>query len=331
MQPLRFVPYTELDGVSNVVVDGSAHDATRLVLSHWPGSPTPEAVRDDLSAQIVLHALDHPALFDGIRVVSNNHFDQDGLMSVYALVDPDGARSRRDVVVDVARAGDFGWYESRDAARISMAIASLSDPAVSPLDAAIFDDDPTGALYGACLERLPALLDDVESSRHLWEAEDAHLDASEAAIARGDVTIEEHPDVDLAVVRVPQGWSDRSTHRFTQSWHRALHPMAVNGATPCLRVLFLHGPGTRLECRYETWVQLVSRPVSGRPDLRGLAGSLDAAEGAPTWQADPPGALTPFLFRRAGATSSLGEERLVHEIVEWLGSAPAAWDPMVPA
>ena len=101
MRPLRYMRYEELAGTPNVVVDGSSGPDTRLVLSHWPGSPTPDFVRDDLSAQIALRALDHPELFDGIEAVSNNHFDQDGLMSVYALTEPDGATARRDRVIDV--------------------------------------------------------------------------------------------------------------------------------------------------------------------------------------------------------------------------------------
>jgi hypothetical protein len=328
--PLRYEPYDSLGGVANVVVDGSAAPGTRLVLSHWPGSATPPELRADLSAEIALAALDRPELFAGVEVVSNNHFDQDGLMSLYALVDPEGATARREVVVDVARAGDFGWYQSRDAARIAIAIATLSDPAVSPLDAGIFAGDAVGALYHECLDRLPELLDDVKSSRALWELEDAHLAESEAAIADGTVTVEDHPASDLAIVRVPEGWAARRAHRFTQTWSAVVHPMAVNGATSCLRVLVLQGARARLECRYETWVQLVSRPVRGRPDLRELAAVLDQAEGAPRWRADPPGALAPALTVVDGAASSLPPERLVELISGWLATAPSAWDPFAP-
>lgn len=327
MRSLRYVRYEDLAGTPNVVVDGSAGPDTRLVLSHWPGSPTPDAVRDDLSAQIALRALDHPELFDGIDAVSNNHFDQDGLMSVYALTDPEGAGSRRDRVIDVARAGDFGWYQSRDSARIAMAIAAFADPEMSPLDAALFEGDPTGALYEELLGRLPALVDDAEATRPWWEAEDAHLAQSEAAIASGVVTIEERPEVDLAIVRVPDASGERSAHRFTQAWTGALHPMAVNGATQRLVVLVLHRGRARLECRYETWVQFVSRPVLGRPDLRELAATLDRAEGAARWQGDPPGALTPVLSLRDSETSALGEDRVIDEITTWLATAPPAWDP----
>jgi hypothetical protein len=329
--PLPFVAFTDLDGIANVVVDGAAGPGTRLVLSHWPGSATPEDVRDDLSAQIALRALARPELFGGVDAVSNNHFDQDGLMSAYALVDPDGARARRDQVIDVARAGDFGWYEDRASARLAMAIAVMTDPDASPLDPAVFAaDDVTGALYRECLARLPEMLDDVDATRALWEDEDDHLTSSEAAIAGGTVSITEHPQIDLAVVLVPDAWASRSAHRFTVPWSGAVHPMAVNGATTCLRVLTLHGARARLECRYETWVQLVSRPVLPRPDLRDLATVLDDVEGDARWQADPPGALTPVLSLRDESESTLSPHRLVGEIATWLADAPAAWDPWSP-
>ena len=76
----------------SVIVDGSAHPDTLLTLSHWPNSPTPAVLRDDLSAQIAFHYLDHPELHVPAEVVSNNHFDQDGLASVYTLVDPEAAQ-----------------------------------------------------------------------------------------------------------------------------------------------------------------------------------------------------------------------------------------------
>jgi hypothetical protein len=329
--PLPFVGFSGLDGTPNVVVDGSAGPGTRLVLSHWPGSATPEAVRDDLSAQIALRALEHPGLFEGLEAVSNNHFDQDGLMSVFALVDPEGARARRERIVDVARAGDFGWYEDRDAARIAMAIAVLADADTSPLDPAVFAAaDPTDALYEACVPRVPELLDDVGATRALWADEDEHLASSEAAIVNGTVSITEHPHVDLAVVHVSDDWAARQGHRFAMPWTGAVHPMAVNRATSCLRVLTLHGRRARLECRYETWVQLVSRPVMPRPDLRVLAGILDDAEDDERWHADPPAALTPALSLRDGTETSLTPHRLVGEIVTWLAGAPGAWDPWSP-
>ena len=40
---MRYVPYDELDGIPNVVVDGARHPDSVLVLSHWPKSGSPPA------------------------------------------------------------------------------------------------------------------------------------------------------------------------------------------------------------------------------------------------------------------------------------------------
>ena len=88
---LAFRPYDDLDGVPNVVVDGTATEATTLTLSHWPGSPAlPVDLLADLSAEMAFRYLDRrDALHGDATVVSNNHFDQDGLVGVFALsLDP---------------------------------------------------------------------------------------------------------------------------------------------------------------------------------------------------------------------------------------------------
>jgi hypothetical protein len=332
--PLRFVAYDDLGETPNVVVDGAAAASTRLTLSHWPGSPTPPDVRADLSAQIAFHALDHRDWFDGIDVVSNNHFDQDGLASVYALVEPEAALTRRDRVIDVARAGDFGTFADRDAARIAMALAEYEDGEHSPLGSTCLTGsyaDTTALLYRELLPRFGELLDHPDRSRGLWEREDAHLGTSIDAIERGVVRIDENEALDLAVVTVPEEWSTRATHRFTQEWTEALHPMAVNNATERLRILLVHGHRYRLELRYESWVMFVSHPVLPRPDLRPLSVELSRLEPrSALWEADPPGALTPQLRIAGGGESDLAPEQVTARIVRFLGSAPSAWDPFAP-
>jgi hypothetical protein len=334
MLPLRFAPYAATLDTPNVIVDGAANASTLLTLSHWPGSPTPAELLDDLSAQIAFRALDEPTRFEHLDVVSNNHFDQDGLASVYALAQPDEAQARREQVVDVARAGDFGSFAQRDSARISFAIAAYDDPDSSPLDPSVFDgayDDLCAALYAEVLPRFPELLDHPDRSRALWEHEDAHLGESIDAIERGVVDLVERPDLDLAIVTVPERWATRATHRFTQRRTEAVHPMAVDNATDCTRVLLVQGRSYRLECRYETWVMFVSRPVAPRPDLRDLVARLNDLEPAGArWEADAPGALTPTLRLAEGSESGFDPGRFQAEVEGFLARAPAAWDPFRP-
>ena len=332
MRSLQFVPYDLLGDIPNVVVDGSPTASTRLTLSHWPGSPTPVELLDDLSAQIALHALDHPALFDGVEAVSNNHFDQDGLMSAYALLEPEAAIARRDLVIDVAAAGDFATFHDRAAMRIAMAIAAFDDPRRSPLPAAVFEDGyeaQCAALYAALLPRCTALLDDPESVRSLWEDEDAHLSHSLDAIDLGTVALHDEPDLDLAVCVVPESWAERAATRFTIARSGALHPAALPNRTSCMRLLVSHGRAHRLECRYETWVMYRSRELTPRPDLRLLAARLDEVEGRATWHADGPGGLTPALSAQHG--TDLPFEQFADEVRRFLATAAPAWDPFAPA
>jgi hypothetical protein len=334
VRPLPFLAYERLADTPNVVVDGAAAASTRLTLSHWPGSPTPEEVRADLSAEIALLALDRPEWFTGLGAVTNNHFDQDGLASVYALVDPDAAVARRARVVDVAGAGDFGTFADRDAARIAIAIAAWADPETSPLGRDAFRvsyPEQVAMLYAELLPRLTELLDHPERARALWKEEDEHLAESIDAIRRSLVTVDEQDALDLAVVTVPDAWSERATHRFTQTWTEAVHPMAVNNATSCSRVLLVQGRRYRLELRYEGWVMFVSRPIARRPDLRALARELTASEpGDARWEADPPGALTPQLRIADHAESGLSLHQVRARIEGFLATAPAAWDPFAP-
>jgi hypothetical protein len=143
------------------------------------------------------------------------------------------------------------------------------------------------------------------------------------------VRIVEHPTVDLAIVTVPDDWAARASHRFTQVWTDAVHPMAVDNATACLRILLVQGRRYRLECRYETWVMYVSQPVAPRPDLRPLADQLSDEDDA-RWIADAPGSLTPQLRLDGDAESGLAPEAFIATVEQYLASAPAAWDPFAP-
>lgn len=101
---LRYEPYEESVDAANVVVDGSPNAGTVLTISHWPGIPAPPRCEGDTSAQMAFRYLDRGADLHGrATVVTNNHFDQDGLAGVYTLVNPHDALSRRRQLEDWPR------------------------------------------------------------------------------------------------------------------------------------------------------------------------------------------------------------------------------------
>jgi hypothetical protein len=330
---MRYVAYDELGTTPNVIVDGSRSSATRLVLSHWPHSGTPAALKDDLSAQIAFRYLDQPAFHVEAEAVSNNHFDEDGLVSVYVLTAPEAARADRDRLVDVAAAGDFGTYRHRDSARAVFVLAAYADPALSPLGGDLFRraySEQAAALYRELLPLLPQVLDDLPRFRRHWEAEDEVLEVSEGAVASGTIRIEERPDLDLAVVTVPEGWPGRHVHRFAQGRDAACHPMAIHNATRRFRILLVQGRRSEVQYRYESWVQYVSVRPLPRVDLEPLARRLNEREGDGQWVFDGVDAITPRL-RFEGRASRTPPDQVRSELEAFLATAPAGWDPYDPA
>lgn len=331
--PLRYEPYERTADVPNVVVDGSPNASTVLSLTHWPGYPAPPGLAADLSAQMAFrYACGAGMLHGEAEVVTNNHFDQDGAVSVFALTRPTEALACRVLMEDVAAAGDFATYQDRRAARLSMVLDGFADPERSPLRPLPDGyDDMCALLYTELSGRLGTLVDELELHRDLWAEEDQQLDASEAALARGDVSIEEHADVDLAVVDIASSVGPLGGHRFAGRRFDGLHPMALHGATDRLALLVVRERCYRFTYRYETWVQYQSRRPRPRVDLGPLAEELTAAEsGGVTWQADPVGELTPQLEPVDGAESSLGRAEVVAALRRHLAESPAAWDPYEP-
>ena len=312
MRPLRYLPYDDTVDVPNVVVDGSPNRSTVLTLTHWPGIPDPAAVEADLSAEMAFRYLDVGADQHGeAEVVTNNHYDQDGLVGIYALTAPEEALAHRDLLEDVAAAGDFGTYRHRHAARISMTLARLEG----------------GDELAEGLRLLPRMVEDIEAFRPLWEDEDAVLTASEEALASGAIEVAEEPELDLAVITVDDRAPTAGGHRFAHQRADGPHPMAINNATGCFRLATIRGRRYQVTFRYESWVQYRRRRPLPRVDLEPLRTELAAADPHAGWTATAPSTLTPTLRTAPDASSELAPEDFLDRLRAHLRTAPPAWDP----
>ena len=311
-----------------MVVDGSPNDGTVLTLTHWPGFPQPDGFHFDLSAEMAFHYLDSPIDHPVADVVTNNHFDQDGLVGVHALLNPELSQQHRQLLIDVAEAGDFATFRDRRAARASMIIAAYTDADRSPLAGRLVGsyDEQCVVLYEETIPLLVSMAVDGEHCHDLWAEEDEQLTASEKAIANDLVTIEELPEIDLAVVTIPDSEAIRRGHRFAGESFEGVHPMALHNATNCFRLLVIHGRRYQYIDRYETWVQYRSRRPLPRVDMRPLADRLIECErDSATWTASGPGSLTPTL--RVEPESSLDSDVVRGMVVAHLRDSPPAWDP----
>jgi len=323
---VKFVPYTKLAGVPNIIVDGAAQDDTVLTISHWPRSATPPEFRADTSTEMVLNYLSTPGAdrtyAPRVRAVSNNHFDEDGLCAVWAILNPKRALALRDTLIDVATAGDFHTYRRPQAAKIVFTIRSYADGDSSPLASKLADDDPAGsARYQALLPLLESFLEDTPGFSPFWDAEWSAMRRSINAMHSDEAQLSEMASIDLAVVEAKE----------------PLHWMVLHNQTRCLRVLTaLPGGHYELRYRYETWVQFESRQVRPRVDLTPLLPRLQALEQAPVqWLFEGIAKTTPALYPAGPggrpAPSSLALDRLVAELAAFFqreqDNHDLQWDP----
>jgi hypothetical protein len=327
---MHFSPYDQAAG-PNIVVDGSQNANTLITLSHWPKSGTPRELKADTSAEITFKYLDSPKFHVRSDIVTNNHFDQDGLIGIFVLVDPMTANRHRDLLIDVASAGDFGVFRSRAAARINFAVSSLADSQTSPFSNRIFTlpyPEMAAELYIRMLDLFPQIVAEPDNFKSLWESEDAKLTESENMVKAGRIIIEECPDLDFAVVQLPDRLSASRVHRFTMPQADACHPLAIYNATPCSRILLTQGQHVEFQYRYEGWVQLVSRRPLARIDLSALAEELNAEENSGgKWEFDGVEEITPRLHLNGKHETSIPAEVVRRRIEQYLKTAPPAWDP----
>ena len=296
---IRYVPYgAELEGIPNVIVDGRGNDATVLTLSHWPRNATPLELKADTSTEIVLNYLRSPerGRYRGdAEAVSNNHYDVDGLMSLWAMLEPEAALERADLLVAIGECGDFDRWSGEQATKVTCALYGLETLASSPIRqglAGVSDFlERTAFLYHETLPLLPALLDDVDRYEEYWRDEYAKVEAGRALFANGAATVREQPEVDLAVFTLPH----------------EVHDMALYEQTQCSRVaLVIEEFRYQVRYRYESWVELQSRRPPPRVDLRPFAELLQTFEGNDgEWAADDVRRSLPRLRLRgsAGGTS----------------------------
>jgi hypothetical protein len=328
---VQFCPYSFLEDQPNIIVDGKEQRATVLTLSHWPWNQTPRELLRDTSTDIAFAYLDSPAHFVDAGLVSNSHYDEDGLLSMYALVDPVNAMRNRGLMIATSRAGDFSVCSDIRAAKLSFILAAYADPEISPLPSEVFSGTATNqihSLYRLMLNELPGLMDNIDAYPHFWQDELQHWQESEAAIAEGRVVIDELPHLDMAIVRIPEDMPARTVRRYLRKWSRSVHPFAVHDVTHSSRIVWIKGASLEMQYRYESWVQLASRRPHMRVDLAGLADRLTDQESAGgQWQFEGVNEVAPRLRLAGSCRSSISETDFLQQLCRELESGPPAWDP----
>lgn len=294
---MRFEFYSDriLD-VPKLSVDGTVPNS--LHFSHWQGNQTPASVKADTSTEIALNLVSsdrRDELTQGLQLVTNNHFDTDGVLSVWTLLHGERANELRAQLISAAEAGDFSEWSSDDGVRVSLVIQGVDQPLpneamLSPLANHLAGRPVTdeAEAYELVLPEVEKLLTRTNDYEPLWRDGWRRIEEAAQSFERGESKLQEDDGKILSLVMLSS--TAFGATGFNPSRHTA--PLAVVSRYGRGRLFLIALEGRdgwfyRVDYPYYSWAETVLRPRINRPDL---SRAIEALNGLETqqgvWRAD---------------------------------------------
>lgn len=314
-----------LANLPKLSVDGTVDDNS-VHLSHWEGNKTPPSLRADTSTEIALNLVAAPnklELTHGFDLVTNNHFDTDGVLSVWTVLTGEKALDLREQLIAAAEAGDFSEFRNANAVRASIVIqgtdqASSTNDTVSPLARLLSGQDSLddARCYDLVLPEVEKVLTRTEDYESLWREGWDQVERALESFARGSSTVTEFPETGLSLITLaddifsPSGFNPtRHSAPFTAVSYHARGQLFVIAAPTSDGWIY------RIDYPYYSWAETVVRPRIERHDLSSLLSQLNQLEPIATgrWQADHSEMTSAAKFLAADGTPAAS--RLSPDIV----------------
>jgi hypothetical protein len=283
---MRFEFYSDaIANVPKLSVDGTVDNAIHF--SHWNGNKTPAQVKADTSTETVLNVVAAPnrnELTRSIDLVTNNHFDTDGVLSVWAMLTGERALDLRTRLIAAAEAGDFSEFSSVDGVRASIVIQgsdSPTDKSGSPLAQQVAGRPVTDEAesYVLTLPQIEHVIKHTGQYENLWRGSWTRIETALDSFAKGESRVEEFDDAKLSLVTLAptvfgSGGFDPQQHSapFTAISHHARGELFLI-ATP-----LNGGWAYRIDYPYYSWAETVVRPKIKRRDFTSLVAQLNKLE-----------------------------------------------------
>lgn len=326
---MRFEFYHEgLADVPKLSVDGTVDNA--LHLSHWAGNRTPEELRADTSTEIALNFVASPRraeLARGIEVVTNNHFDADGVLSVWTVLAGERACELREGLVAAAEAGDFSEFTGERAVRVSVAIQGGDNPfsggAGSPLARHLAGgrEVSEARAYELVLPEVEGLLTRTDDYEPFWREGWAGIEAALESFASGRSRVEEDEASGLSAVTLAHDLYGEGVYYDPARDGVPLTAITQNarGSLFLVAAPFAGGWSYRIDYPYYSWAETFTRPRVERRPLSDVLTRLNALEpnGEGHWRADRSGLTSAAKYMdasKAHARSRLRPDEVAAEL-----------------
>jgi len=293
---MRFEYFTDaIAALPKLSVDGTVDNAIHF--SHWNGNETPAEVKADTSTEIALNLVasaNRDQLTQGIDLVTNNHFDTDGVLSVWIVLKGQRALPLRDKLVAAAEAGDFSEFSSEDGVRASIVIQGSDSPidkSGSPLARQLAgeDVDDEARAYELVLPHVERVLTHTGEFESLWRESWDRVARALDSFAKGTSRVDEDNDSRVSTVTLapeifgPSGFDPaRHAAPFTAISHHA------RGQLFLIAMPLDDGWAYRIDYPYYSWAETIVRPAVPRRNLTELVMQLNGLEAnsSARWQLD---------------------------------------------
>jgi hypothetical protein len=295
---MRFEFYhSGLDDVPKLSVDGTVSHSIHF--SHWEGNETPSQLKADTSTEIALNLVAAPnrnELTRGIELVTNNHFDTDGVLSVWTVLTGQRALDLRDQLIPAAEAGDFSEFRNETAVRASIAIQGSDQPTPgeqsgSPLACQLAGENVVddARAYDLVLPEVERLLTKTDEYESLWRSAWEKIAIAMESFERGTSKVTEFADARLSLVTLAPDVFSASG--FNPTRHAAPYTAITRYAKGQLFLIttpLKNGWAYRIDYPYYSWAETVVRPRIPRRDFSGLLTELNQLERerAGVWKLD---------------------------------------------
>jgi len=326
---MRFEFYhSGLDAIPKLSVDGTVSNAIHF--SHWQGNETPAEVKADTSTGIALNLVGSPRreqLTQGIELVTNNHFDTDGVLSVWTVLTGSRALDLSEQLIAAAEAGDFSEFSSEHGIRTSIAIqgsdqASPNNDTGSPLARQLAgeDVDDDARAYELVLPQVEHVITHIDDYEPLWREPWERIVTAVESFERGASTVTEFQDEKVSlIILAPEIFSASG---FNPTRHAAPYTAISRYASGQIFLIAtpLSGGWTyRIDYPYYSWAETQVRPRVTRRDLSSLIEQLNEIESnvEGNWKPDlsEMTSAVKFLGRGAAlAASALDPETVVTQL-----------------
>jgi hypothetical protein len=342
---MKFKFYHEqLANVPKLSVDGTVDNAIHF--SHWKGNQTPESVKADTSTEIALNLVAAPnreELTHGIDLVTNNHFDTDGVLSVWTVLTGERALELRDKLIAAAEAGDFSELSTQEGVRASIVIqgseSAIDKDAGSPLACQLAGEPVSdeARAYELVLPHVERVLTHTNDYASLWCDPWNRISSALDSFAKGSSRVEEDPEAKVSlVILAPDIFSSRGfkptrhSAPFTAISHHARGEVFLIG-TP-----LGGGWAYRIDYPYYSWAETIVRPPIERRNFTSLIEQLNEMEEstAGSWRLDSSELTSAAKFSDQNgklAGSSLSPEEVVSKLRSAMLQANSAQPAAVPA